>query len=100
MPLELACEVLWIVEAKTLSRFRDVCTAHQELLGTLHDESTDMRGWRVAGQFTHQVAKIVGRQEQLLGAVFHGGQPKLLLQAVFIVFPEQLLETGQQVGVG
>lgn len=58
MLLELAGEVLGIVESETLGRLRDGGSAHQELLGT----------------------------------VFHGRQPHLSLQAVVIVFPQQMLE--------
>ena len=86
MFLELAGEMLGIVETETFGSLRDSGSAHQELLGTLHDEAADMGGGRVARQFTDQVTEIVGRKEQLLGTVFHGGQPQLLLQAFVIVF--------------
>ena len=87
MLLELACERLWIVESETFGRLRDSGSAHQELLGTLHDEAADMGGGGVARQFADQVAEVVGRQKQLLGTVFHGRQPLLSLYAVIIVFP-------------
>ena len=86
MLLELACEVLWIVESETFGSLRDSGSAHQELLGTLHDETADMGGGGVARQFTDQVTEIVGRKKQLLGAVFHGRQSHLSLHAVVIVF--------------
>ena len=44
MLLELAGEVLGIVESETLGRLRDGGSAHQELLGKLHNETADMRG--------------------------------------------------------
>ena len=39
MLLELASEVLGIVETETFGSLRDCRSAHQELLGTLHDET-------------------------------------------------------------
>ena len=86
MLLELAGEVLWIVEAETFGSLRDGRSAHQELLGPLHDEAADMGGCGVARQFTNQVTEIVGRKEQLLGTVFHGRQSHLSLHAVVIIF--------------
>ena len=55
MFLELAGEMLGIVETETFGSLRDSGSAHQELLGTLHDEAADMGGGRVARQFTDQV---------------------------------------------
>ena len=86
MLLELAREVLGIVETETFGSLRDCRSAHQKLLGTLHDKAADMRGGGVARQFADQVTEVVGGKEQLLGTVFHGGQSQLLLHAVIIVF--------------
>ena len=60
----------------------------------MHDEAADMGGGRVARQFTDQVAEIVGRQEQLLGTVFHGRQPLLPLCAVVIVLSGKVKRVG------
>ena len=56
MFLELTGEMLGIVESETFGCLRDSGSAHQELLGSLHDEAADMGGSGVARQFTDQVA--------------------------------------------
>ena len=43
MLLELAREVMGIVETETFGSLRDCRSAHQELLGTLHDETAKLQ---------------------------------------------------------
>ena len=97
--LELAGEVLGILEAEALSGFGDGGTTEQERLGALHDEATDVGGGGLARQFADDVTEIVGRKKKFLGAVFDGGQAQRALNAVVVVMLKQVLEAGQQVGV-
>ena len=97
--LKLAGEMLWIVETELFGGFSNGGPANKQLLGTLHQEATDVGGGGIARQFAYEVAEVVGREEKLLGTVFHGGQSVLALQVLGIVLTEQMLKAGQQVGV-
>ena len=63
---EQAGEVLWIVEAQTLGCLG---SAGKNLLGPLHQETANVGGGGFVGQLANEVAEVVGRQKQLLGAV-------------------------------
>ena len=60
MLLELPGKVLRIFEAQLFCGFSDGGPANQERLGSLHDETADVGGGRVACQLTDKVAKVVG----------------------------------------
>ena len=89
---EQAGEVLGIVEAQTLGCLGDAGSAGKNLLGPLHQETANVGSGGFVGQLTNEVAEVVGRQKQLLGTVFHGGQAVLLLKIVVVVLAKQLLE--------
>ena len=89
---EQAGEVLGIVEAQALGSLGDAGSADKNLLGPLHQETANVGSGGFVGQLANEVAEIVGRQKQLLGAVFHGGQAVLLLKIVVVVLAKQLLE--------
>ena len=89
---EQAGEVLWIVEAQTLGCLGDAGSAGKNLLGPLHQETANVGSGRFVGQLANEVAEVVGRQKQLLGAVFHGWQAVLLLKIIVVVLAKQLLE--------
>lgn len=85
MLFEHTGEVLRIVEAKQVGGFGDGEALQKDGLRPLHDETADVGGGRTARQFAGEVAEIVRREEQLLGAVFHRGQALLTLQALVII---------------
>ena len=64
--------MLGIFKAKTFGSLIDSDSTDKQLLGTLHEESTDVRNGRIARQLTYKVAEIVRRQKKLLGTIFHG----------------------------
>ena len=99
MLLKLTGEVLRVLEAQARGDLADGGTADEQSLGSLHDEAAYVGGGRIACQHTDEVAKVVGRQEELLRTVFHGGQAMLMLKPVGIILMEQTLETWQQVGI-
>lgn len=88
MLLEDAREMLGIIEAKTLGCFRDGRPANQQCLCTLHDKPSDVRGGGGTCQLADEIAEVIGRQEQLLCTVFHGGQTKLLLHTSIIILQQ------------
>lgn len=61
--------MLWIVEAQTLGCLGSAGSAGKNLLGPLHQETANVGGGGFVGQLANEVAEVVGRQKQLLGAV-------------------------------
>ena len=80
MLFEHACEVLGVVEAKVLGRGGDACAADELLLRLCHDEPADDIAGGVAGDLAYEVAEVVGREEEFLGAVLHRRQAQRQLQ--------------------
>ena len=96
---ELACEMLWVVEAKLFGNFRNLHATDEELLGTLHDEPPNHVRGGIARQLADEIAEVIGRQEQLLGTIANGGQTVSSLQTFTVVAHEQILEACKQVGM-
>ena len=71
--LKHAGEMLGIFKAEKFCGLVDGCAADEQVTGALHYETVDGTHGCVACQFFYQVAKIVGRQEQLLCAIANGG---------------------------
>ena len=88
-----------IVEAKMIGSLRHIGTILKEGLRTLHDKAADMGCGRISCLLADKVAEVVGRQEQLLGAVFHGGKTKLVLDVFIVVVPQEVLKPAKGVGV-
>ena len=97
MTLERTREMLGIVEPQHFCCFGDGVANGEQLLGALHDEAADGRGGIVARHLADEVAEVVGREEQLLGTVAHGGQAVLAVEALVVVALQQGIEAYQQV---
>lgn len=99
MSLELACEMLWVVEPKLFGYLRNLHATDEKLLGTLHDEPPNHVRGGIARQLADEIAEVIGRQEQLLCTIANGGQAVNSLQMFTVVAHEQILEACEQVGM-
>lgn len=72
----------------------------QQLFGAVDGGQLDVLLRRFSGLLFHQVAEIVGRQMQLLGAPTHRRHSLPLGAVVPEIVAEQVLEAGQHVAVG
>ena len=97
MPLIDTAEVLRVAEPEGVGHLAYGVTAGQHLVGPRHQEPPQEHRGRISGQLFHEVAEIVGRQEQLLRTVTHGGEPFHMLFALFVLVVQQRLQASQQV---
>lgn len=99
--LEQACEVLRVLEPETVGHVADRTVAVGDpLLGRVDQAQLDVLLRRAARFALDQIAEVVGREVQPLGAVLHGGKPRIerLFRSEVVV--QNLLETGEDVLVG
>src|SRR3712207_1368719 len=99
MGLKLPTEVLRIVEAEGCSRFGHGISFGQQCLCPLHNVFTNGMDGRLARELANEIAKVTGRQEKLLGTIFHGWHTVFLLPVLSVIQVKQLVETPQQVVV-
>ena len=97
--LEHPAEVLGIFEAEAVGHLGDAFPCRQPVLGKLDDELADVVARRVAGGFLDDIAEIVGRHAELVGAILHGGQAESQLELVLEIVAEQAVEADEDVGV-
>ena len=97
--LEHPAEVLGIFEAEAVGHLGDGFPCRQPVLGKLDDEPTDVVARRVAGRLFDDIAEVVGRHAEFVGAILHGGQAEGQLEFVLEIVAEQAVEADEDVGV-
>lgn len=70
------------------------------LFGYIQHFLLDMLQCRHPGFFLHQVAEIIGRQAELIGALLHSRHSVFSRFVRCKIFVQQILETGQDIVVG
>ena len=91
--------MLGVFEAEAVGHLRDGLACRQPVLGKPDDEATDMVARRVAGRLLDDVAEVVGRHAEPVGAILHGGQAERQLELVLEIVAQQAVETDEDVGV-
>ena len=74
--------MLGIFEAEAVGDLGDGFPCRQPVLGKLDDEPTDVVARRVAGRLFDDIAEVVGRHAEFVGAILHGGQAEGQLELV------------------
>ena len=97
--LEHPAEMLGVFEAEAVGYLGDGFPCRQPVLGKLDDELADVVARRVSGGFLDDIAEIVGRHAEFVGAILHCGQANGILEAVFEIVAEQAVEADEDVGV-
>ena len=97
--LEHPAEMLGIFETEAVGHLGDGFPCRQPVLGKLDDEPTDVAARRVAGGFLDDIAEIVRRHAELVGAILHGGQAEGQLEFVLEIVAEQAVEADKDIGV-
>lgn len=81
--------MLGIFEAKTVGHLGDVFPCRQPVFGKLDDKLANVVARRVPGRLLDDIAEVVGRHTQLVGAILHGGQAEDILFILFPIKPTQ-----------
>ena len=91
--------MLGIFEAEAVGYLGNGFPCRQAVLGKLDDELADVVARRVAGGFLDDIAKIIGRHTELVGAILHGRQAEGQLEFVLKIVAQQTVEADEDVGV-
>ena len=91
--------MLGIFEAEAVGDLGDGFPCRQPVFGKLDDEPTDVAARRVPGGLFNDIAEVVGRHAELVGAILHGGQAEGQLELVLVITPQQAVEADEDVGV-
>ena len=79
MSLEITGEVLGVFEAEGVGYLGDGETADQQALGTVDKKALDDLRGTLAGDASHHIAEIAGREAEFGGAIFYVRQAVLPL---------------------
>lgn len=96
---EHAAEVLRILESEAVGHLRDAFAGGESVLGKLDHEPADVVAGRISGRLFDDVAEVVGRKTQPIGAVLDGGQSEGQLEPLLVIVGKQLVEADQNVGI-
>ena len=83
--LEYSGEVLGIVKAERFGGFGNSMAILQQGFRALHKEPADIGRCAVAGACPHQITKVIGGKEQVLGTTAYGRNAVLFLQVFGII---------------
>lgn len=96
--LKRAAEILRILIAEAVGYLADALAGlREQLLGHIHSLLLDIFLRRAAGLLLYQVAKVVGREMQLVGTPCHGGRAEALGIVRHEIAVEQRLEACEDV---
>ena len=99
MFLEHPTEMLGVFEAEAVGHLGDGFPCRQPVFGKLDDELANVAACRIAGRLLDDIAEIVGRHTQLVGAILYGGQTEGQLELVLEIVAEQAVEADEDIGV-
>ena len=91
--------MLGVFESETVRYLGDGLPCRKAVLGKLDDELADVAARRVTGRLLDDIAEVVGRHAELVGAILHGGQGVGQLELVLEVVAQQAVEADEDVGV-
>ena len=95
--LEHAGKMLRVFKAQFASHLVDGLATENKILGTPDNEVAYVVLRALAKGIAYDVAKVVGRQAELAGTVFHAGQSVTLLHALCEIVGQHLLEATEDV---
>ena len=91
--------MLGVFKAEAVGHLGDGFPCRKAVLGKLDDELADVVARRVSGGFLDDIAEIVGRHAEFVGAILHCGQAEGQLEFVLEILTEQAVEADEDVGV-
>ena len=91
--------MLRVFEAEAVGHLGDGFPCRKPVLGKLEDEPPDVAARRVAGGLLNNIAEIVGRHAEFVGAILHGGQAEGQLEFILEIVAKQAVEADEDVGV-
>ena len=89
--------MLGVFKPQLLGGGGDARAADEQLLGLTHNEPANDVAGRVICHLADQVAKVVGREEKLLGTVFYRGEPVGELLPLVVITLQEILKAREQV---